>query len=121
MTAPTITGVTTDDTTTPLLIEPWRTTQEPQTIVHDVQGADSPWVTLGRARTRTGTLAALYEDEASAEVARALLSGAELFAITYPERPSLEITFAVTGPLEVELHRNRRYWSVRWQYREVTP
>lgn len=120
MTAPTITGLTTAATSTPLLIEPWRTTQEAQTIVHDVQGAASPWVTLEAARTREGTLSALYGTEAAAEAGRALLTTPQLFEITYTDRPTLEQTFAVVGPVEVELRRDRKYWTVRWQYREVT-
>lgn len=115
----TITGVTTTDTTSPRIIQPWRTTQEPGTIVHDIQGATSPWISLSPARTREGTLSALYDTESDAEAARTLLSGAELFTITYAARPTLEFTFAVVGQLEVELLRGRR-WSVRIAYREVT-
>ena len=121
MTTPTITGTITSDTTSPLLIRPHRTTQESRTIVHDIQGAASPWVSLKSASTREGNLEALYDSETDTESARVLLTGAELFAITYPGRTSLEFTFAVTGPLQVELQRDRRYWVVSIPYREVTP
>lgn len=120
MTAPTITGTTSETETTPLLIRPHRTTQEAGTVIHDIPGAASPWVSLSPALTRSGTLEAIYGSESDAEAARVLLTGAELFAITYPGRTSLEFTFAVTGPLDVELQRDRRYWVVRIPYREIS-
>jgi hypothetical protein len=120
MTAPTITGATSAGTTTPLLIRPHRTTQGPGTIVHDIPGSPSPWVSLAPARTREGTLDALYGTEENAEAARILLTGAELFEITYPGRESLEFTFTVHGVIDVELQRDRQYWVVRVPFREVT-
>ncbi len=119
MPSPTITGATSGDETTPVLIRPHRTTQESSTIVHDIQGAASPWVSLSAARSRAGTLEALYDSESATEAARVMLTGAELFAITYPGRTSLELTFAVTGALDIELQRDRRYWVVRIPFREV--
>jgi hypothetical protein len=116
-----ITGVTTSDVTNPVLLQPWRTSQEPSTIVHDIPGATDLWVNLSAAKSRQGTLAALYSDEDTAEAARAMLSGPELFAITYPDRTTLEFTFAVFGgSLDVELQRDRRYWLVRIPFREVS-
>lgn len=118
---PTIIGTITAGTTTPLLIRPHRTTQEAGTVIHDIPGAASPWVSLGPALSRAGILEALYGSETDTEAARVLLTGVELFAITYPGRPSLEFTFAVTGAIDVELQRDRRYWVVSIPYREVTP
>ena len=118
----TITHETTTDTTTPLLISPWETQQASGNIVRAMLDGQEPYITLNTAARRTGTLVALYNSESDADEARALLTRAGAFTIDYPERVSIEMRLVVVGDIVVSLDpRNRRYWTVAFDYQEIAP
>lgn len=117
---PTITATLSAETTEPELIHPWSTRQRTPTVVQDVVGSSTPWVSLGEAYTREGVLEFFYSDEADADAARQLLGTIDSFTIDYPERPSLEFSFVVTGDLEMRLDPDTTdHWVVAFAYREL--
>lgn len=118
---PTITAEISAQTITPDLIMPWSTRQTSANIFHDIQGSDTPWVSLQGARKRSGELRLFFAAETDAEDARTKLSASDTFTIDYAARPSLEFTFAVDGDITVELDENTQdHWTVQFGYREVT-
>lgn len=118
---PTITGQISAQVITPDLIFPWATEQDSANVFHDIQGATVPWVSIQGTRARRGELAAFFEAETDATAAREILSEPDTFTIDYPERPSLEFTFAVDGTVRMELDEiTTDHWVIRFGYREVT-
>lgn len=108
-------------TTTPVLLMPWTTRQPSGNIFHAVQDASAPWVSLQAARTREGEHRAFYDTETDASAARDLLATADTFTLDYPERPSIEMVFAVDGEVQMQLDETTAaHWVVQFGYREVT-
>lgn len=118
---PTITADISAESTTPVLIMPWRTLSASSNVFHDIQDAEMPWVSLRAARGHRGELRLFYNtSETDAAAAAALLRTADTFTIDYDERTSLEMTFAVEGDVEVELNEETQdHWVVRFGYRQV--
>ena len=117
---PTITADIAGTSTTPDLVFPWATEQASGNIFHDISGAATPWISLQGAHARTGELHCFYVSETNANTARTLFSTADTFTLTYAERPSIEMTFAVDGSVTMELDADTsEHWVVRFGYREV--
>lgn len=108
-------------TTTPVLLFPWSTQQTSGNVFHKVPGASAPWVSLGTPGSREGELRAFYTVEADASDARDLLITIDTFTLDYPERPSIEMVFAVDGTVQMQLDETTSdHWVVQFGYREVT-
>lgn len=120
--APSIAAEISLNSTSPDLILPWQTSQATGNTLQPIVGATEPYVTMDVARLRTGTLQAWYIAEADAEDARTLLGEIGAFAITYPERPTLELRFVVDGEIVVQLDANTsEHWTVTFGYQELSP
>ncbi|GAB3608593.1 hypothetical protein GCM10027414_07180 [Humibacter ginsengiterrae] len=104
-----------------VLANGYSTQQTPGNIVHNIIGGP-PVVTLRPAQPRQGTLNLLFEDEQTAEAARALLVTPALFVYRDTDLPTVGMTFALDGQgvgpaLENE---TRQWWTVSVGYLEVT-
>ncbi len=118
--AATITGTISGDSTSPDLLLPWEKSHASANIFHDVQGSPTAWVSIQGARSGEGELRAFYISETDANAALTLLKSADVFTLDYPERTSIEMTFAVDGTVTMQLDEETSdHWLVTFGYREV--
>lgn len=107
--------------TTPHFITlPYDTANQSRSVVHDLIGGGIA-VSLVTPRPRTGELALLYTDEASANAARLLHLQGTTFTLAEGSTPTVNMTYVVSGDLRVGLGMDGHGWIVTVGYQEVTP
>jgi hypothetical protein len=110
-------------TIVPALIDGYESTREGRSITHEILGTSNVDVTLRPAAPRTGTLRLLILTEAGAAAAELALARAEVFTLTDPERPTVQMQFVVPrgGKIARELDTDTRdHWIVAVDFHEVT-
>jgi hypothetical protein len=119
--AATITAETTLDEITPELVMSTTHARELRTVVIDIPNSDEPYISLERARLRTGTLELFFDDdETAAERAEEIIAAGGTYTLTYPERLSWEMRFTPTGTLERRLDdETRDHWVVSFGFQEL--
>ena len=88
------------------------------TIVHRIANSSEPYITLGESGLRSGRLNLLYDDDDDALAADAILRKRSQFVLTFPERPSIEMTFTVVPP-GIRRTFERPRWVIEVDYQEV--
>lgn len=110
--------------TAPLLVVvPLEHQREPRTQLHDLIGGGID-VTHRPPRPRAGEFRLLYADEASAAAAADLHARAQVFTLTWPERPTFQMQYVVpdSGGIRVTFDEATRIkWTVTIGWQEVTP
>lgn len=111
-----------DTSVTPITADGYSTAQAPGNIVHQIIGG-LPVVTLRPAQPRSGTLALLFDTEADAEAARALLATAAQFTYADTDLLTVGMTFVLDGQGITPALENetRTLWTVGVGYLEVQP
>lgn len=108
---------------TPTLVMGFSSSRELGNIEHPILGSDEVAVTLRPAKLRTGTLECLFagdDPEGDSRIAEVTLSGASVFAIASDERPSIDMSFTVTGSIDRALDpETRSLWTVTFGFQEV--
>lgn len=117
--AATITAEIDSTTTSPVLVLDVEVNRTTSTVIHRIIGATEPWVSLGDQALRSGRLELLYDDDADAIAAETILAKSSHFTLTFPERPSLEMTFAITADGVRRTYRRPR-WVIELGYQQVT-
>lgn len=119
--AATITAETTLDEITADLVMSTTHAREMRTVIIDIPGSDEPYVSLERARLRSGRLELFFDDdEVAAERAEQIIAAGGTFTLVYPERLSWEMRFTPTGTLERQLDdETRNHWTVSFDYQEL--
>ncbi|WP_433586364.1 hypothetical protein [Microbacterium hydrocarbonoxydans] len=106
-------------TSSPALVLGYKTSRQSQNIVHDIIGGGIA-VTLIRPRPRAGTLELFYLTEAAAFDALAKHARESTFTLTDTERPSVNMTYATEGAIDLALDdQGRKRWIVSVGYQEV--
>jgi hypothetical protein len=108
-------------TLAPDVVSELSTQRESRSNVHVVLGRPDPDITLRPASLRTGRLQMVFADEAESLTAEQLHSSGVVLALASPERPSLDMSYIVTGRVERDQDTTRTAWTVTVEYQEVTP
>lgn len=107
--------------TTPVLVLGYDTTRESRNIVHDTLDGGIAVVMIP-PRPRSGELRLFYPAESDARDAAELLARDTSFLLVSTERPTIGMTFVLSGRLRTELDdRTRNAWTVTAGYQEITP
>lgn len=112
--------VTSDSTTiSPALVLGYETSRESQNTVHDIIGGGIA-VTLVRPRPRSGTLELFFLTEGDAFDAMTKHSLESSFTLSDTDRPSVNMTYVVSGALDLRLDEaTRTRWVLSVGYQEV--
>lgn len=93
-------------------------------IVHPILGRSNPDVTLRPATLRTGVIEMGFSgpnSETDSALARTILAGGGVFALSSTDRASVSMSFVTSGRINRELEdTSRNAWVVRVDYQEVT-
>lgn len=107
--------------TTPTIVDGFEAEAASGNIVSELLNGETA-VTLLGDRPRTGNLKLVYDDDTTAEAARALLARPTSFVLTTPERPVIGFTFVRVGSITTALHNEARaVWEFSVGFHEVTP
>lgn len=106
-------------TTIPTLVLGYETSMESRNIIHDlIDGGIA--ASLIAPRPRSGDLRLFYPAEADAWASFGLHSLKTTFTLTEASRPSIGMTYVVSGALRLELDdQTRDVWVVTVPYQEV--
>lgn len=114
---------TASGTITPTLVTSYESGRASGSVLHELVGGGEA-VSMRTATMRTGTLELLFADEASAAAAETAHIAPGRFTLTYPERPSVEMTYVVApgGNVGRMLEQDTRdTWRVTVDFKEVDP
>lgn len=109
-------------TVAPLLIlMPYEYGFEGRNIIHDLIGGGIA-VSLVAPRPRSGTLALLFPDNATAAAAAQLHRERTTFTLAWPDLPSGAMTYVVTDSVAVSKDPDTmKRWLTTVSYQEITP
>jgi hypothetical protein len=108
------------ETTTPELVDGYSATRTTGNVIIPILGGGIA-VTMRPAQPRSGTLRLFYPDEADAAAAAAMHALVGTFTLTSDERDSIEMTFATSGQITIELDdETRDLWVVSVDYQELS-
>lgn len=107
----------------PIAVEGYRAARPIRNLVHDALNRSSPDITYRPAGLRSGTFNLVFDSEASALNAFAVLAVPQAFTITNVDLASLNMRFVVAGgDLDIEQDRSvAGPWRVAVPFQEVTP
>lgn len=107
------------DSVSPTLVLGYQVERESQNIVHQIIGGGIA-VTLVRPNPRTGTLELFFLEEADAFDAADKHAAETTFTLSDTDRPSINMTYVVSGSVYVELDpETRNRWLVSVDFQEV--
>lgn len=113
----TITGAATH---TPAVIVGFASSRLARNIEHQTLGG-AVSVTLRRATSRTGTMGAVFADEASARALETDLLNPRVFTVTRDDIEDGSMQFVPNGRIDVTVDTEQGYvWLVAVDFREVT-
>jgi hypothetical protein len=118
-----ISGLTTDVTATPDLVDGYASDVTARTITHDVIGRAYPDATILPGSLRSGTLKLTFSDENASRLCEQLHAYATTpLVLTTDDRNTLAMTYVVVGKVHRELDDDTRsVWTVSADFQEVTP
>lgn len=111
-------------TLTPTLVLGFQSRRESRNVLIEPIDSPEPYVSLAAARTRTGTLSYLFDDEADSLACEQMHSAPGVFTLFDDDVTSVNMSYVVlergqiTRTLDDE---TRDAWTVTVDYREVTP
>jgi len=94
----------TSDTTTPYDIAGWATESQSGNIVHELLAPGTIAMTVVGDMPRNGTLHLIYQSDAAAAAARALLSRRTTFRLADTSRPTVGMFFGRAGAMTTAIH-----------------
>lgn len=105
----------------PELVMSTQSGRDLRTVIVNVPGSSTPYVSLEASGLRTGTLELFFgQDEDAAYQAEAIIAAGGVFFLDYPERESWEMRFIPVGRLERALDQETRdHWTVSFDYQEL--
>ncbi|TDW50999.1 carbohydrate binding protein [Curtobacterium sp. PhB42] len=105
--------------TSPLLVDGWTESAESRNIINPVLGGGVD-VTPQAASKRSGSFVLVYQDEADAVAAFDMHRMATTFVLTDTDRPSVGMTYVLSGTVERTLDdESRDFWLVTVNYQEI--
>lgn len=109
------------DEIVPELVTSTQSGRDLRTVIVNVPGSSTPYVSLEASGLRTGTLELFFaRDEDAAAEAEATIAAGGVFFLDYPERQSWEMRFIPVGRLERRLDETTRdHWTVSFDYQEL--
>lgn len=118
-----ISGLTTDVTATPDLVDGYSSSINARNITHDVIGRAYPDVTILPGSLRTGTLKLTFTDENASRLCEQLHAYATVpLILTTDERDTVAMTYVVVGKVGRDLDdETRSVWIVSADFQEVAP
>lgn len=109
---------------TPVAVEGYRARRASNTVIGDVINRANPEVTLRKFGLRTGSFRLLFDNQADALDADAVLSIEQVLSISDPDVAALSMSFVIPegDGLEVEQDRdNANLWWVTVGFQEIKP
>jgi hypothetical protein len=108
------------ETLTATLMTGYAVKRATRNVIHRVLGANAPAVSLREGALRSGTIPLLFESEAIARAAVAMLASDAELTLTDTDRTAIGMTFVVSGDVELELEdETRNAWLVRFDFEET--
>lgn len=115
-----VTVTTPTGTTHPLLWMELGTTRTASTVVHETLAGGTVVVHGTPPRSRQTTLIFLYDLEAESKAAEDMLAAGGVCQIAAPDRPTHQMTFAVTGEISRNLDPDSAsVWIVTAEVQEI--
>lgn len=105
-------------TTTPELVTEYETNRAGRTLAHDLMNGGVA-VVHRPTGLRALTLVMLYEHEADAAACETLHAKGGLLTLTEPTRPTVSMTYVVTGAIRRQLDTEFDVWNVTAEIQEV--
>jgi len=107
---------------TPTVVDGYRATRTPRTILHEILGREDDSVTFRPASLRKGTLSLVFASEAAARTAAEILAIPQVLTLSDPDI-TIAMTFVVAdGDFGIELDdQTRGVWILSVPFREITP
>jgi hypothetical protein len=106
----------------PLLVTQWNASSSTRHIVHEILGNPIPDVTLQPAGPRTGTMSALFDNEADASALHTSLRGTDVLTFSDDDTATPGMTFIANGTVTITTDsQNQACWTVAFDYLEVQP
>lgn len=90
-----------------------------QNIIHDTMESGTPQVTLRPAQTRSGRLEVLCSSRAMANDVEAIATTVGTIQLTSASDPLADMTFVVSGAVQLIEDSLNRVWNIFIDYREV--
>lgn len=104
----------------PLLVTQWNATANTRHIVHDVLGNPWPDITVQPAGPRTGTMSALFDNEADAAALFAMLTGTTVVTFSDDSTSITAMRLLANGSVTIaQDDQDRTKWVVTFAYQEV--
>lgn len=111
-----------ESSTEPIAVVDYETTQESGNLVHEILGSDEVDITFRPASKRRGMLRLVYDTAEAAAAGAALHTLSGILSLTYPEQPTVEMSYVVAERGQIRRRRQAAgEWTVDVDYREVTP
>lgn len=108
------------DTITASVMDGYSATRPTRNVVHAILGSNAPAVSLREAGLRTGTAQLVFELQAVAEDAAAMLASGLQLTLADTDRANVGMTFVLAGDLTVELDSDTRsVWVVSFDFQET--
>lgn len=107
-----------------VFVNGYEATREARTIVHPILNRSEPDITLRPAGLRTGTLTLLIAEQADAVSAFGILSVPQVFTITDPDTPAIDMSFVTPegGTIGIALDpETQDAWILTVPFAEVSP
>ncbi len=111
-----------DGTTTvhPRTVTVYEAVTDSRNIVHWIIGRQDPDYSLAGDGPRRGSIAALFEDAAAADAARAMLSERNVYTFTEPANPFVDMTFIREGAMRARRGPTAGSWVLDIGFQEVS-
>lgn len=111
----------TGDSFHPIVINGWNPSADSANIIHElIDGSIA--VTLIGDRLRQGDLTFIFNDDTTAETARAILARPAAFSLYVPERPVVAMRFVRRGQVTSAIHDQAlNVWVFTVGFQEVLP
>lgn len=104
----------------PLLVTQWNATATTRHLVHDVLGNPWPDITVQPAGPRTGTMSALFDNEADAAALFAMLTGTTVVTFSDDSTSITAMRLLANGSVTIaQDDQDRTKWVVTFAYQEV--
>lgn len=101
----------------PVLVTQYSATFTTKHLLHDVLGSATPDITLQPAGPRSGTMAALLDQERDAARLFQMLQGTTVMFFTDDDTDTTGMTFVANGSVTLSTDdQDKKYWVVTFDY-----
>jgi hypothetical protein len=106
----------------PLLVTQWNATSTTRHLVHEILGNPVPDITVQPAGPRTGTMSALFDNEADANALHTALRGTDVLTFSDDDTATTGMQFIANGSVTLATDsQSQEFWTVTWDYLEIQP